>query len=963
MERPRSPGRGKLPRVGCRLGVFVLVSAWLGLAGPLAIPGTASPSAASYCAETVHGKVGTWTRRPGPAFPQGGSRILSHAVVPDEPTRQYATNGLAVLATSDGCAWSEVFRLPARATAELPASEATDRVLEVVAHPRAPGRLWLVVAIGQDVAERLSPSMPLTPAGPERRDGTTSLVLHSDDAGSSWRTMETPPLPGAPGRLAAAPSNPSLLYLPTASGLHASVDGGRTWLPRGPGATTGPSGGRPLDAVTSPLVTEVAVDPQDPAMLHGRTSTAVRSDDGGLSWTSYGLPPGNVTGPFIDQAASAPGRLLFGSQEFSTSPLRSWWLTSDAEQGRLLEKPLEPGEVEGVPWRGAWNTLRDELLLATWDRNSAASFPDVSLYIVSGDGSVEDVDELDLPPVWGVLADSHGGYHLHTAQELLTLSPDTDPPPLPAGPQQVEIAPFGPSDPAPAAPATLGAPAELEATPGEATDLDVELALPRRPTPLDTYFLVDTSNSFEPDIDALAEGMADVVRTLAGDGVDAHFGLGELGTRDARRYRRFADIAAPGVELRRGFERLRTGGSEESHLIALHQTATGSGVGGLTGPPVAAGQAPTWRADSLRTVVVVTDVQFSDENDPEAPARAEVYDALGSRDVRVIGLEVVREGGDDGVPGGYAAVEAADAASTTAPTPARRDLEELAAATGSFAPPGGVDCRDNGTVEIAEGHPMVCTTTALHVARISTLSDVLSRVLLAQVDRQPVTLAAESGAVVRAGSPTGWRVEGVDVKRDQSLSFSGYVTCRPDQAGRRLPLDLRALVGGASVASTRVQVSCGDRHSPAVAGAESRLPGGGPAGPVGPGLGVGPQAVPALPLPPPAAPAPLGGSAPAGGTAPGSANAPGSAPGQAPAPGQAGAPGGAVAAAASDQAEEQVALATAPLEMTSSATPREPHLTMPTLLPAALLTAFATGALLHRERRRTEQRPIRNRIR
>jgi hypothetical protein len=961
MERPRSPGRGTPLRVGRRLGVFVLVAAWLGLAGPLATPGAASPSAASYCAEMVHGKVGTWTRRPGPAFPQGGSRILSHAVVPDEPTRQYATNGLAVLATSDGCTWSEVFRLPDRATAELPASGATDRVLEVVAHPRAPGRLWLVVAIGQDVAERLSPSMPLTPAGPERRDGTTSLVLHSDDAGSSWQTMETPPLPGAPGRLAAAPSNPSLLYLPTASGLYASVDGGRTWLPRGPGATTGPSGGRPLDAVTSPLVTEVAVDPQDPAVLHGRTSTAVRSDDGGLSWTSYGLPPGNVTGPFIDQAASAPGRLLFGSQEFSTSPLRSWWLTRDAEQGRLLEKPLEPGEVEGVPWRGAWNALRDELLLATWDRNSAASFPDVSLYIVSGDGSVEDVDELDLPPVWGVLADSYGGYHLHTAHALLTLSPDTDPPPVPAGPQQVEIAPFGPSGPAPTAPATLGAPAELEVTPGGVTGIEVDLGLPRRPTPLDTYFLVDTSNSFEPDIDALAEGMADVVRTLAGDGVDAHFGLGELGTRDARRYRRFADIAAPGVDLQRGFERLRTGGSEESHLIALHQTATGSGVRGLTGPPVAAGQAPTWRADSLRTVVVVTDVQFSDEHDPEAPARAEVYDALASRDVRVIGLEVVREGGDDGVPGGYAAVEAADAASTTAPTPARRDLEELAAATGSFAPPGGVDCRDNGTVEIAEGDPMVCTTTALHVARISTLSDVLTRVLLAQVDRQPVTLEARGPATVSPVSPAPWRVDDVDVKRDQSLSFAGTVACRPDQAGRRLPLDLRALVGGRPVASTRVEVSCGDRRAPVAPGAESEPPSG--ARPVAAAANPGPQAAAPVAPPPPPAPAPLGGSAPAPGTAPGSASAPGSAPGQAPAPNQAGAPGGAAAVGTADQAEEQVALATVPLEMSSTASPREPDLTVPTLLPAALLTAFATGALLHRERRRTEQRPIRNRIR
>jgi hypothetical protein len=272
-----------------------------------------------------------------------------------------------------------------------------------------------------------------------------------------------------------------------------------------------------------------------------------------------------------------------------------------------------------------------------------------------------------------------------------------------------------------------------------------------------------------------------------------------------------------------------------------------------------------------------------------------------------------------------------------------------------------VDCRDNGTVEIAEGDPMVCTTTALHVARISTLSDVLTRVLLAQVDRQPVRLEARGPLTVSPVSPAPWRVDGVDVKRDQSLSFAGSVTCRQDQAGRRLPLDLRAVVGGTPVASARVEVSCGDRAATAAAGAESEPPSA--AGPVAAPGNPGPQAAAPVAPPPPPVPAPLGGSAPAAGTAPGSATAPGTAPGQAQAPGQSGAPGGSAAVGAADRVEEEVALATAPLQMSSTTSPRDPALPLSPLLPAALLTAVTTGALLHRERRRTDPRPIRSRTR
>ena len=951
-----------MPTVPARALLAVLP---LVVAAPLTLGAPAA--AAPACAQTVQGQAGTWTVRSAPAFPAGDPVLVGHAVDPRQPSRQYATNGVSVLATDDGCLWSETFRLPEAPSPGLPTSSLTDRILEVVVHPRAPARIWLVVAIGQNVAERLrvnrvGPSFPLSPAADENRDGTQTLVLSSTDAGSSWTPMSGPPLPGAPGRLAPAPTSPGVLYLPTFSGLWASLDGGRSWTPRPPSATTPGQGQRPLDAVAAPTTNRVTVDPMTAATLYGHNNTTVRtSGDGGLTWSAYPVPPGGFTsGPFVDRDLSAERRVVFARHADSTSPIDSLWFLRSGT-GAFEAVPVEPGSIAGVPWRAVWHPARDELVMATWDRNSAASFPDVSLYRLDSRGTVAEIDELDLPPVWGLDVDDHGTYHLHTRSEIVTLATSAAPGAASTGvgPPQVEMDPFSYRPPAPPRPAEVTGPAAVELVPGETRELTWTLDLPRRPTPLDTYFLVDTSNSFEPDIEALADGMADVVRTLTDAGIDAHIGLGELGTREARRYTRFADVAPPGTELQRGFERLRTGGGYESHLIALHQTATGSGVAGTSGPAVPPGQDPTWRADSLRTLVVITDVQYVDEDDPEAPSRQQVYEALAAQDVRAIGLEVVREGGDDGVPGSYAAVEAADAASTTAPTPARADLEELAAATGSFAPAGGVDCRDDGTTEIDAGDPMVCTTTAVRVARISTLADVLARVLLAQVDERPVALRARGELAVRPTSPVDWRHPAVDVRRDQQLAFTAEVGCTDGQSGRSFPVTVDALVGEQTVASATTQVQCGPAvaaavaagtEPPAVEGSTEPAPdpvAGDPAAGPAPAA---PQAALAPPGAPPVLPVPVAGTA----AAPGSA--PGTAPGSAPAAGAASAlsPGGATqvapggspaGAAAAGSQEDSPELAHAALQMTGRHRDRSTAPSWTVLGGGGLLAAAVAGRL------------------
>src|SRR5688572_26396451 len=82
-------------------------------------------------------------------------------------------------------------------------------------------------------------------------------------------------------------------------------------------------------------------------------------------------------------------------------------------------------------------------------------------------------------------------------------------------PPMVEIEPFDPP-PAPVPPpATLTPPAAThQIDPGSSVPQDFALALPARPTPLDVFFLVDTSASQEESVVGLARGIARISREL-----------------------------------------------------------------------------------------------------------------------------------------------------------------------------------------------------------------------------------------------------------------------------------------------------------------------------------------------------------------------------------------------------------------------------------------------------------------
>lgn len=987
-----------------------LLTAVLLLTGlPLALPQAAVPvaSAQPACATVVQGAFGTWLRRPAPDFGPDSAGLRAHAVDPRDPRRHYASDGVTVLVSDDGgCGWTPTLTLPDTPTPEVPASAATDRILELHVHPRDTARVWALVAVGTQVAAAHNRDLLFAPTDRTGDNTTQTVVLASRDGGASWATTATPPvLPGAPVALAPAPTDPDRLYLSAGGLVWRSDSGGASWQPVA----------QPPPYQNVRTVFDLVADPTDADVVYANQYAALtRSTDGGESWSTYPEPVGGYyTGPYTDPSGGHAQQILAAHQPFNDFQVDALHV-NDSPGGAFGTVAVPPGEFRGSPLAGAWHPGRDELVMATWNARFPSAHPTVTLYRTTpSTGAFVDIDELGLSPVRDVSADQAGDYHLHNTTEIVTLtSGDGGDAPTPggggpSGPPIVDVPPFRPVEPNPPGDPTLRAePAEIDVPAGETRPVDLTLTLPARPTPLDAYFLVDTSSSFEPDIAELALGIAGIAQRLADAGIDAQFGLGELGTRFLTRYARHADVAPVGPELEQGFERLRVGGSDEQHLISLGQVATGSGVTGTTGSSVASGQDPSWRPDTLRNVIVITDIGFQDEGDADAPTRADVIDGLSADRARVIGLEVVRDRGGDGQPGIFVAVEAADAASTTVPTAARTDLEELAAGTGSFAPPGGVDCRGNGTVEIPEGAPLVCTTTSYNVASVNTLEEVLSRVLADQVDRQPVALRA-SGPVTSAWlMPTGGVYPDVDVKQDQELAYRLAVGCTVDQAGQTLVARVEAFVAESPVASTGIRVNClGEPPPPPPADpapepappppadpAPEPAPGPGEPAPEpmpvsepapaaapepAPAAAAEPVVVPqpagqplaalAVPPFPPGAPvviaAPAPGAAGAAGTAvaPGSATAAGSAaaPGSASAAGSATAPGSAVGTAATAAVggagapgtSTAAGLARGPeereriaLAYASAAQGRGGH-TMPatTLLGAVALTVAAAG--------------------
>ena len=223
--------------------------------------------------------------------------------------------------------------------------------------------------------------------------------------------------------------------------------------------------------------------------------------------------------------------------------------------------------------------------------------------------------------------------------------------------------------------------------------------------PIDIYLLVDLSSSFNDDLPVFKSQAPQIIASITESNPNTRFGLGKFedypispfgdaGAGD-KAYEQLVDLTFDTTLVLNTIDSLitRYGGDDpESQLTALFQSATGVGQDlsaiGFPAASIPPGQQANFRDGAAKLFLLWTDAPFhlpADEGSIPypGPSFAETVDAILALDPPiVIGISSGGGGSDD--------------------------LEAMAAATDAFAPAGGVDCDDNGTIDIAAGEPLVC---------------------------------------------------------------------------------------------------------------------------------------------------------------------------------------------------------------------------------------------------------------
>jgi hypothetical protein len=316
--------------------------------------------------------------------------------------------------------------------------------------------------------------------------------------------------------------------------------------------------------------------------------------------------------------------------------------------------------------------------------------------------------------------------------------------------------------------------------PGAVDDVPVTFRVPPDPTPLEVFFIMDTTGSMAPAI----RGLQKAVTTIAVDlrqrlGVgNACFGVGDVKDfspdasyiyRTTQRVVCEQDPSLPKINAAVKTLTQGGGGSEpEAQTIGITQAMTGAGQ---NYPPMLPGQEAGFHDGAFHVIVLITDASFNQGGG--YPTIDETARTLNAADTKIVSIQV--DGSNiDG---------------------ARNDMEALAVATDSLAPPSGVDCDGDGKRtygDLGPGAPLVCetaVTTADHVQFVN-IGPALISLLLAVKD--PGTIAVQvtdpDNAVLRPirGETTAIR----DLKYENGLGFTMPVHCSAAQDGKDLLIKL-----------------------------------------------------------------------------------------------------------------------------------------------------------------------------
>ena len=725
--------------------------------------------------------VGRWVTVTGPTFgvAPGGPRhsLTAHAVDPRDPRRLLVSDGSSIQLSEDGgCTWGERhFDTPPIETDEIGGEVAVaDRIHQI--------------EFGGGARDRRAYAL----VAPTDSEVGEVRVLVSDNGGLDWedRSQGLPPAytrydtaqfgrcPGGPcttAVLAASPSDPDTAYVGVGRSFGLSIfvtrDGGRTW-----------SGQQGASAVFGGEVTELVVAPRDPAEVWGVfTGKLARTRDAGASWEAAG----------VDGAAGLHLSSDADSTQVQALSASAWGepfthLARSVDGGSTFDRIPLAGPLRGTPWV-AQGGSPDDLVLATERPSQALRFDPTTR-------SLSDIRAAGLEDVTGPRRDASNEpvFWFRQFAGLAVFVPG----PLPPGdfPPMAKL-PFDPAAAAAAEPGRVPGelhPAMLERDigPEGSWTVDYRLELPALPTPVDIWFLMDTSGSMGGAIEGLRDGIQEVIRRLAESGIDAWFGLATFPAQNVI-YDRQADIAPPNADFYAALGRLATdGATAEVHPTALYQSVTGAGQADAGIPP---GRGASFRPQALKIIVHATDEAYG--SDPKGPTQEQAAEAMAAAGVRHVGLDLAAGAAD---PSGGA--DAGGLRST------KRDHDAMAIATGTLAPKEGIDCNGDGTNELEEGEPVTCPierrrdSLEIAPAIISAVRAVRDETAVA------LTVAAPGGISVEIEEPV--RAP-VNLKTPNSLPFSVRYTCPPEMTGQVGEVSLRATVRGIPSAGAVARVGCG----------------------------------------------------------------------------------------------------------------------------------------------------------
>ena len=707
--------------------------------------------------------------------------VTGYAVDADQPGTVVATNGTSIKrSTHAGCEWDDVFALGLQPTIDVPVSGQTARITAMAVQR---GRVLAAVREGTGPASRphvvgsdtgRSGSFSAADSGLPPQ-GAPSLIKAANDGRTVYLVLQPTSSestgPVDPGPLPTLPPVDS----PTSGGkaglLYASTDSGHTWSLRTSASDL--PGGSGLD--------HLAIDRGNPNRLYATSNGLLYvSQDGGADFVRVRINSEDITavetlGPGQVVAFTRSGFALFSTD------------------GRTFVGARTLGAVTSAAYRTGDRRLAVESggMTALYDPVSGVTVPLSGPRATAGSFTGDQ--------------GSQSSFHGLSGHALMRY---VDPPPpgsrvIPVSVDDIGVPPPPPGHITPAARA-------VQLTVGTSAVYDYTLALPKSPTPLDLFFLIDTSGSMSSYIDNLKTNINKVTHAIADAGINLQVGIGTLGTgprpgevptpgvstqdptdRGPKLYELFRRIGPVDKSFAKALESVgiknQPGNNPaEAQLAALEQATWGPGIKDPSSPAAAPlylvqpGQGAGWRAaPGVRRIIVhATDEAF------DKPAGSPVKPD-GSLDF-------------DYVIGKMNAYHVQQIGITTGAIESRDDLSTIARGTRTFAPPGGADCGEG--VRLPAGAPLVCDTEG-------DFSALIGRLVRSLQDTANVSLSASGPAHKLIRGLDAARLRAIDVTRPNTLPFRVAVTCKGLSPGTYVE-DVAASLRGTQVASTHLRVEC-----------------------------------------------------------------------------------------------------------------------------------------------------------